>query len=95
MVAWHEVPGKAVMRDPSRRVRCDRFFAASFIIWRTRRRIANCGRQSPHTVPYRWSEVIHRSGAKAPKRALERERPQIVNNFAQGASATTNNRPIR
>ena len=45
--------------------------------------------------PYRWSEVIHQSGAKAPKRALERERAQIVNNFAQGASATTNDRPIR
>jgi hypothetical protein len=39
------------MRDPSRRVRCDRFFVAGFIIWRTRRRIANCGQQSLHTVP--------------------------------------------
>jgi hypothetical protein len=34
-------------------------------------------------------------GPKPPKRALERERPQIVNNFARGASVTTNNRPIR
>ena len=33
-------------------------------------------------APYSWSEVIHRSGAKAPQKALERERPQIVNNFA-------------
>ena len=44
--------------------------------------------------PYRWSEVIHRSGTKAVSEALERERAQIVNNFARGASATTNNRPI-
>ena len=50
---------------------------------------------SNDTVPYRWSEVIHRSGTKAGNEALERERAQIVNNFAQGASATTNNRPIR
>jgi hypothetical protein len=34
------------------------------------------------TVPYRWSEVIHRSGTKAGNEALERERAQIVNNFA-------------
>jgi hypothetical protein len=47
------------------------------------------------TFPYRWSEVIHRSGTKAGNEALERERAQIVNNFAQGAAATTNDRPIR
>jgi hypothetical protein len=34
---------------------------------------------------YRCSEVIHRSGDESPFSAFERERPQIVNNFAVGA----------
>jgi hypothetical protein len=44
-------------------------------------RDAECG------APYGSSEVIHRSGAKARIRALERERHQNVNNFAVSASA--------
>jgi len=36
-------------------------------------------------APYSRSEVIHQSEAKAASgTALERERPQIVNNFAPG-----------
>jgi hypothetical protein len=35
--------------------------------------------------PYGSSEVIHRSGAKAWFELLERERRQIVNNFAPSA----------
>ena len=38
------------------------------------------------TRPYGSSEVIQQSGAKASFLALERERPQIVNNFATSAS---------
>jgi hypothetical protein len=49
------------------------------------RRLVYSRRQSRgtgSTAPYRWSEVIHRSGTKAGNEALERERAQIVNNFA-------------
>jgi hypothetical protein len=36
--------------------------------------------------PYGGSEVIHQAGGQSQFRALERERPQIVNNFASSAS---------
>ena len=36
--------------------------------------------------PYGGSEVIHQAGGQSQFRALERERPQIVNNFAPSAS---------
>ena len=37
-------------------------------------------------APYSYSEVIHQSGDGSPFPASERERPQIVNNFAPSAS---------
>jgi len=36
--------------------------------------------------PYGGSEVIHQAGGQSQFSALERERPQIVNNFAPSAS---------
>ena len=36
--------------------------------------------------PYGGSEVIHQAGGQSQFSALERERPQIVNNFATSAS---------
>ncbi len=88
MVARHEMPG--MCHPETRPVRYDRLVSGVIV--------SHGGQgEAPRITPfpYRWSEVIHRSGTKAGNEALERERAQIVNNFAPGASATTNNRPIR
>ena len=92
MVAWHEVPGKpakAAAVPEGRYERCLRFtnLNTSLVIFR------RCPRIIPSLIG--GPKLFIDLGPKPPKRALERERAQIVNNFAQGASATTNNRPLR
>src|ERR1700693_4137356 len=75
IVAWHEVPGTAELHDPSRRVRYEVFLAGDVQLQnRLLYRAIFLLQQPDHTVPYRWSEVIHRSGTKAGNEALERER---------------------
>src|SRR5271165_4681445 len=54
IVAWHEVPGTAPPKEPSRRVRCDSCRRAHrFDGWSTFRREIPLGLAAPdHTVPY-------------------------------------------
>jgi hypothetical protein len=47
------------------------------------------------SAPYSYSEVIHQSGDGSPTSASERERPQIVNNFARARRSVTNRAPVQ